>query len=445
MIINFRDLATTPLREKALLIAKAGYEAIDIERVVKNRIRLVNNILSISKSVTSINLNNFGRIFIVGIGKGSALASATLAEILGKRLTAGIALDVHRPKLKIKNLKLKIFVGTHPFPSIQNVITTRKIIKLARGLKKDDLLIAFICGGGSALGCASKGELKQFVLTTKELTRVGADIVELNTARKHLSAFKGGGLAKLAYPATVISLIVSDVLGNDLSMVASGPTSLDKTTKKDAQKVLKKYLRKSAFLSALIRDLKDTPKDKEYFKKVKNVLFVSNKDAISAITKKARVLKLKPKIHSLALRGEASNSLIPLIRGAKSGEVILAAGETTVTLQDLRFKIEDLRVGKGGRNQEAVLGALNSYFLNLKSDIVFMSFASDGRDNTEAAGAIGDYLTLKEAKKQNLIPQRFLINHDSFNFFKKTGGLIFAEPKSFNVADLMLVLSSPKE
>ncbi len=433
MIINLKTLAKTSLRKKALLIAEAGYEALDIERVVSGQIKLRGNTLEIQYQHRKLRLNirSFNRIFIIGIGKGSALASATLAKILGQRLTRGIALDIVKPKTK--NLKLETLVGTHPLPSIRNIKATRKIIELARGLTEKDLLITFICGGGSALSCASEKELKQFILVTKELTKAGADIVELNTVRKHLSDFKGGGLAKIAYPATVISLIISDVLGNNLNMVASGPTVLDKTTKKDAARISKKYN----------LQLLETPKDRKYFKKVKNILFVSNKDAVLAMSKKAEELKFKPKIYSLTLRGEAEKSLLPLIRKVKSGEVILAAGETTVRLKKLEMRNEKL--GKGGRNMEAALGAICNLQLAISNDLVIMSFASDGRDNTEAAGAIADFRTIKKAKKLKLDPQKFLNNHNSFSFFRKTGDLILAEPKSFNVADLMLVLGSSKE
>ena len=439
-IVNFSSLATDNLRRKALLVAEAGYEALDIERVVSGRIKLRGNALEIQyqHKKLRLNLRSFNRIFLIGIGKGSALVSVTLAKILDKRLTHGIALDI--VKLKTKNLKLETLVGTHPLPSIRNIKATRKIIELTRGLTEKDLLITFICGGGSALSCASKKELKQFVLATKELTKAGADIAELNTVRKHLSDFKGGGLAKIAYPATIISLIISDVLGNYLSMVASGPTVSDKTTKKDAEKILKNYQ-----LPVTNYQLIETPKDEKYFHKVKNILLVSNKDAVLAMSKKAEELKFKPKIYLLTLRGEAKKSLLPLIKKVKLGEVILAAGETTVRLKKLEMRNEKL--GKGGRNTESVLGALVSTKnskLKTKS-LVILSFASDGRDNTEAAGAVADFKTIEKAKRLKLDPQKFLNNHNSFNFFRKTGDLIFAEPRSFNVADLMLVLGSSKE
>lgn len=434
MIKNFKDLAKNPLRRKALLIADAGYEAISIEKSVKEKIKIRNGVLEIS-GLNKIDLKRYKRIFIVGIGKGSALASINLAKILGKRLSGGIILDVI--KVNTKPYTLNAFQGTHPLPSKQNIKASQEIVRLAKGLKKGDLLITFICGGGSALFCGSNKELNASKTIFKKLTEAGVDIFELNTVRKHISEVKGGGLAQIAWPADVVSLIASDVLGNDLSMVASGPTVFDRTTKKDAEKILKKYLpRKSAILSALIRDLSETPKNKKYFKNVKNILFVSNKDALSAMAEKAKKLGFKPKIYSYTLRGEAKNSLLSLRKAVKKGEAVLAGGETIV---NLKSKNLNLKLGKGGRNTESVLGALN--FLH---NSVAISLASDGHDNTEAAGAIGDNLTIEKAKKMKLNPEKFLTAHDSFNFFKKTGDLIFTDKKSFNVADLMLVLRDLK-
>jgi len=442
MIINFQDLAKNPLRKKALLIVEAGYEAIDIEKVVRKKIKLQNNKLSILGALThqNIDLDNYKRIFLVGIGKGSALASLSLAKILGKRLFGGIALDIQ--KVKINNSKLKILRGTHPLPSKQNILATQKIIKLVKGLKKDDLLIIFICGGGSALLCASEEELKYSMLATQLLTQSGADIKELNTVRKHLSETKAGGLAKMAYPATVVSLIISDVptANNDLSMVASGPTVFDKTTKKDAVHILKKY--NLQFPNSNFQ-LIETPKNKKYFRKVKNILFLSNQEPILAMAQKAKELGFKPKIYSLKLRGEAQNSFAPMMKKIKSGEAMLAGGETTVTLKNPKSKFQIAKIGKGGRNQEAVLGMLVKMIQDSRfkiQDYVFISFATDGRDNTEAAGAIGDFLTIEKAKKLKLDPKKYLEDHNSFSFFKKTGDLIYIKPRTFNVADLMILL-----
>ncbi|MFA5386270.1 MAG: DUF4147 domain-containing protein [Candidatus Paceibacterota bacterium] len=423
MINNFKALSKNLLRKKALLITNAGYEAINIEKVVRKKIKISNNFLLVKGE--KIDLNKFRRIFILGIGKGSALASLSLAKILGKRLLSGIALDITKPKTT--NRKLQTFIGTHPLPSAKNIKTTKAIVNFLKSLGEDDLLVAFICGGGSALLCGSKKEMEGSILVMKKLTEAGANIIELNTVRKHLSEVKGGGLAKLAYPATVVSLIVSDILGDDLSMVASGPFIYDRTDKKKADKILKTY--------GLGLKMIETPKDKKYFKKTKNILFVSNKDAISEMFKKARQLRLKPRIYSLKLKGEAKNAMIlgmgPLGK-IKKGSVVIAGGETTIRFTNQKAKT----IGKGGRNQEAVLGVL----VKKIQDYVFLGFASDGRDNTEAAGAIGDYLTIEKAKKLKLNLNNYLNSHSTFDFFKKTGDLIYADKNSFNVSDLMIVL-----
>jgi glycerate-2-kinase len=451
MIINFKDLARSPLREKALLIAEAGYGAIEIESTVERRVKIENEILKIrypgsERNEAEVDLKDFKRIFLVGLGKGSGLACSALAKILDKRLSRGIALDVN--KLTTNNQQLTTLIGTHPLPSSANVFATQEIIKLAKSLTKNDLLLIFIGGGGSALGCASDKERDASIFVIKELTMAGADIFELNTVRKHLSEFKGGGLTKIAHPARVIVLIASDVLGDDLSMISSGPTVFDKTTKTDAERVLKKY-----GLNPFDFRLIETPKDEEYFTRVSNILFACSQDAAVGMVKKTQELGFKGRIYSLKIKGEAKNSLLPLMEAAESGEVVIAAGETTVTLEtsDIRHqklgKPFDAAQGKGGRNMEAVLGALAQLTTNdrrLTTDMVFMSFASDGRDNTEAAGAIADCLTIERIRELKLRPEKFLDSHDTFRFFEKTGDLIFAEAKSFNVADLMLVLRDLK-
>lgn len=435
IITNFKNLAKSPLRKKALQIIEAGYEAIDIKKAVSTRIKIKKNKLFISDFF--VDLNKYRKIFVIGIGKGSALASAALAKILGRRLEKGIALDVQSPhgftrigKRINTDKKLEFLIGTHPFPSIQNVMATKKIIELAEKAGKDDLIISFICGGGSALLCGSEKELKNSREIFSKLTSTGANITEINTIRKHLSEVKGGGLAKIVYPAAMISLVVSDVFKNDLSMVASGPTIYDKTAKKDAEKILKKYPLNSK--SSILNSIIETPKDKKYFKKIKNILFISNREPIAAMAKKAKKLGFLPKICSYNLKGEAKNVLFPLIiEAGKNKKAIIAGGETTIVLGK--------KPGKGGRNMEAVLSVVLKFKSQI-SNMVVISFASDGRDNTEAAGAIGDILTIDKAKKLKLNFEKYLGTHNTFKFFKKTGDLIFADKKTFNVSDLMLIL-----
>ena len=449
MITNFSDLARTPLRETALGIAEAGYGAIEIESVISERIKVEGNVLRIKlrDSESMVDFSDFERVFLVGIGKGSALGCLVLANVLSDRLTQGIALDAQNPESKIpacaeasagrQNPKLEILVGTHPLPSEANVNATEKIIELAKSLTKKDFLLVLICGGGSSLATASMDELEGATRATKALTLGGADILELNTVRKHLSKFKGGGLAKFTYPATVVSLIASDVLGNDLEMVASGPTILDRTTIEDAEFVLRKYR-----LDPRDFRLVETPKDRRYFRKTKGVLFVSNEDAVEAMSKKGLELGFSAKIQSLILKGEAKTIFPPFLKIIRPREAIIAAGETTVTFERQAANSKQQGAGKGGRNQEAVLGALSHFFnaSHIFQDALVMSFASDARDNTEAAGAIGDYKTFESARESKLDIREYLDNHDSFSFFEKTDDLIFAEKKNFNVADLMLVL-----
>jgi glycerate-2-kinase len=460
-ITNWEALTRNHLRQKALKIINAGYQALDIKKVINKKIKIKNKkylVIDTYAGKRIINLATYQKIFLIGIGKGSALSCLTLSSILKKYLQKGIALDIKKINTPNKT-KVTVLTGTHPFPSQKNVRNTQKIIQLVKNLKKNDLLINFICGGGSALLCGSKTELKYSALATQLLTQAGANIKKINIVRKHLSNIKGGQLAKLAYPANVITLIVSDVptTNNDLSIVASGPTIFDKTTKADAKRILNQYLAKNKKqkpkITQLIKKLKETPKNKKYFLKTQNILFLSNQEPIISMAEEAKKLGLKSQIYSLKLEGEARQALIPLLKKMNKSGILLAGGETTVKLESKyktkidkslkNFKKKFFSEGKGGRNQETILGAL--LFIangNLKSkrknSIVIASVASDGKDNTEAAGAIADITTLKKAK--NLRIQDFLNKHNAFNFFKKTGDLVFVKSKHFNVADLILIL-----
>lgn len=438
-ITNYKELAKTPLRKKALAIMEAGYAAIEIQTAIKNRITVKGGILNIvfpnkSQGAIKIDLGDYKRIFLVGIGKGSALASISLAKVLGKRLTRGISIDVERPSLEIKNYKLEILVGTHPLPSMKNVKATQKIMNMVDDLDEDDLVIVFMCGGGSALAVASEDELNSSLTVFKELTRAGANIIELNTVRKHLSDIKGGNFASIIYPAASLALMVSDVIGNDISMIASGPTVCDTTTKQDAMAILKKY---GVTAKGLV--LRETPKEQKCFRNVNNVLFLSNKDAVNAMAEKAKTLGLKPRIGALDFQGEAKSAFDPIMQKIKKGEIAIMAGETTVTVGDIPA---GKKLGKGGRNQEATLGIVASHMREQKAldGYIAISYASDGHDNTDAAGGIADSYTIKMANGLKQDSQDALVRHAAFDFFKKNGNLIQAKRNSFNVADLMFVI-----
>ncbi|MCX7616117.1 MAG: DUF4147 domain-containing protein [Patescibacteria group bacterium] len=444
MIKNFSSLASSPLRKQALSLIEAAFQALEVEKVIKERVFLNRErqalaFSSVSGKEVELDLTKIGKIYLIGFGKGSLLAIASLKKTLsslGEKIAQAIALDKERtlPLSQIRKLKIKFFQGSHPHPSLKNIRAAGFILKTLNQLKKDDLVIYFIGGGGSALLCASQEELRFSRLVFERLTKKGASIKEINTARKHLSLVKGGFLARYTYPATSVSLIVSDVCGNDFSIIASGPTVLDKTTKKDALRILKKYFSSEEIKKfSLASALKETPKNKKYFSKVKNLLLACNQDGILAMKEKAQSLGLKAKIISLTYQNEARKTFLSFLKKIKKGEVFLLAGETTV-------KIEGK--GKGGRNQEAVLGAI-AWAYQKKFDfhnLLVASFSSDGWDNTPVAGALADEKTLQLVFQRKINPFLFLKNNDSFHFFKKVGGHLKVRRQSFNVADLMMII-----
>ncbi|MDD4761885.1 MAG: DUF4147 domain-containing protein [Candidatus Pacebacteria bacterium] len=433
MIKNFFNLATTFAREKVLEISNVGYEAVNISRFTEKEVTIKKDELFISGQ--KYDLKKYRRIFLAAFGKGSSNFALSFSKILGSRLTGGIALDIKKPEISIWDTlpeEITFLVGTHPLPSLKNVEATRRIIKMADRLGRDDLIFFLITGGGSSLFCGSEEEMEEVVQITKLLTRGGAPIGELNTVRKHLSEVKGGNLAKIAYPAKVISLIVSDVCfekeEEGIKMVASGPTVFDETNVSDARNVLIKYgINPEGF------KLKETPKDKMIFEKTENIIFASNRDALVKMARKIEELEFKPKIFSASIKGEAKDVFKNMAEEIKKGEIIIAGGETTVTIKG--------KGGKGGRNQEAVLGGLSFFDFKEYFDESFIlaALASDGRDNSEAAGAIGDWKIIEEAKRKKINYRKYLEEHNEFPFFEQTGGLVFADQESFNVADFLII------
>lgn len=418
IIKNFKELATNQLRKDALLIMEIGLRAINTQKIIFNKVKIQKNNLIIENE--KFNLNKFKRIFFIGIGKAALESAKAIEKILKNKITKGIALDVKKGKLK----KIKSLTGSHPFPTKQNILATKKIIEILKKAEKDDLIISVISGGGSALLCSlPKATCEEESLLTQILYEKGASIEEINTIRKHISDIKGGNFAKLAYPAHIISLIFSDTPGCALDTVASGPTIKDPTTIKDAQKLIEKYKLPKI-------DLFETPKNNKYFKKVKNILVVCNLDALNVMHRIALNLGYKAKICGNCLNNEAKLIGKNLIKQIKPNEALLAGGETFVYVKGN---------GKGGRNQELVLGALRA--LKEKEGVVILSVNSDGIDNTDAAGAIADIETIEKAKKFNLDFKKYLDNNDSYNFFKKTDDLVFTGgPTGTNIADLIVVL-----
>jgi len=427
IIKNYSQLAQTELRRMALEIAEAGLRAVLPQVVLQEKIKLENGFLIIKENqgnpAKKYLLSKFSRVFLLAIGKAGFQSALVIKKKLKKRINQIIVLDPTLKKDK-KTKKEKLFSVSHPLPSLKNIQATEEILNLAKNLKSDDLVILIISGGGSASLCYPKITLSQSKKIFQELTKRGATIEEINTVRKHLSGVKGGHLAKILYPAKVIALILSDVPGNNLSVIASGPTVMDKTTSQDAQKVIKKYrLEKKLPIKFF-----ETPKEKKYFQKVDNILILSNLDALYTMKKKAQEFGFKSKILTDRLEGEAKKIGKRLVSLIKSKQALLAGGETTVKITGK---------GKGGRNLEVCLGALEK----IKKNQILISLASDGKDNTPSAGAIADFLTKNKAQNLKLSPDKYLKNNDSYHFFQKTGDLILTGPTGTNVADLVLVLS----
>ena len=420
----------TPLRRDMLRILEAGYKAITIETLMPTRFRVSGDMLIIRDvaSVTRMSLKGVRHIYIAGFGKGSATACVYIATQLKNRLTEGVVIDaLQEKKYHVRSdSRMRVFWGTHPLPSRQNVMATKHMVRMVRSATKDDMVIYFVGGGGSSLLCGSMEEMKRGRFSFDALTKHGAAIEELNVVRKHMSSVKGGWLAAYAAPARQVSLVVSDVCGNDMATIASGPTMYDMTTVTDASTLLKKY-------GVPACPLAETPKDKELFVRSSYHMLACNEDAVLAMIKKARALGYAASVGSLALSGEAYKALWPLAQKVHNREAIICAGETTVTIHG---------TGRGGRNQEAVLGVVAAMQKDTQQykGVCAASVASDGYDNTNVAGAIADSDMAHAALSAGLDAEVFLKNNNSYSFFKKTGGHVIAQKKCFNVSDVMVVI-----
>jgi glycerate-2-kinase len=415
MIIKKLDkLATNKIRKDALDIVEAGYESISIASLIGKDLSFEQNILSIEDK--KYDFKKFKNIFVVAIGKGSGLIAQKLESLIGpESIRSGVAIDLKHRKLK----KIKVFAGTHPLPSEKNILATKKLIKTLGEAKAKDLVIAIVCGGGSSLAClpANNNTCTDLRTVSNHMLKNGATIQELNIVRKHISSIHGGNMAKYAYPASVLGLIISDVPGNDIDIVASGPISKDESSLGQAKEIANKF-------DLLNIKLSETPKDDKYFKKVSKVTLASGSTALEAMSKKAKEIGYNPVIYSDNLSGLASEIGPKMAGSLKKGQALLACGETTVIVK---------KPGKGGRNQDLALSALP--FLKPQSAIV--SAASDGKDNIDIAGAITDTESLK-LKNNNATEA--VEDNQSFKTLKSINGVFNINKITANVSDFIVVL-----
>ena len=394
-------------------------------------------------------LNDFKNIYVVGTGKAGASMAYAVEEILGDRIKEGIINVKYEHVRKLQRIRLK--EAGHPVPDRAGMAGSEQIVRLLMGTKKDDLVLCLISGGGSALlplpvpgiTLEEKGEV------TRLLLECGATINEMNALRKHISQVKGGGLARAAAPSTLITLILSDVIGDPIDTIASGPTVADETTFKDVEDILNKYdlipriplSIKKQIEEGLSGAVLDTPKaGDEIFDKTYNTIIGSNISAVMAARGRAEELGFKTLFLSSFIEGETKD--VARVHTAVAKEVlssgnplsppccIISGGETTVTIRGK---------GKGGRNQEFVLAAAMD--IGYLKDVVILSAGTDGTDGpTDAAGALCDNTTVHRADKIGLSAADYLKNNDSYNFFDRLGDLLITGPTNTNVMDLRLVM-----
>jgi len=400
---------------------------------------------------------DFETLYLVGFGKASCtMLSAAISEMgidAFKRCAivtkyGHVHLSMGDQLIGEIRRKVSIHEAGHPVPDHNGILGTAEIIDALREADERSLVLSLISGGGSALLVAPFEGItlndKQDV--TERLLRAGADIYELNTVRKHLSRVKGGRLAEIAYPAEVISLIVSDVIGDRLDVIASGPTAPDPTTYGDAIGVLKKYGLYRGLSESVVSLLEkgreglipETPKPGGYvFKRVQNLIIGSNRIALEAASESARSLGLHTEIITTELKGEAREAGRFLAEKAKERlsvikgpACLISGGETTVTVKGN---------GRGGRNTELAL-AFAIEISGLRG-VTLLSAGTDGTDGpTDAAGAMVDGGTISEAQKRGLAAREYLDNNDSYNFFRQIDSLLITGPTGTNVMDIQIII-----
>jgi hydroxypyruvate reductase/glycerate 2-kinase len=435
---------THPQDQKAIDIFSAALQAVDPYKAVEGQI---SHILSTYKS------GGFKKLLLISFGKAAFLMAKAALDRASALITRGIVITKYGHAIDSHlHAHVEVCEAGHPIPDGNGLAATGQAMEMLKEADGMTLVVCLISGGGSALLVAPKGEMslsdKQEI--TELLLKTGASIDELNTVRKHISDIKGGRLAELAYPARVISLILSDVIGDKLDVIASGPTSPDSTTYRMALDVVEKY-QLAKRLPKTVMDVldggvegrvADTPKEgNPIFERVENIIVGSNLKAAQAAAMKAEELDFETTILSTDLEGEArgvarwlANKAMDAQKSLEGKEAkkicLISGGETTVTVRGH---------GKGGRNTELAL----AFALEIEGiqGITLLSAGTDGTDGpTDAAGAIVNGETIQKARSLSLDPAVYLKNNDSYNFLSKIGELLITGPTGTNVMDLQIIL-----
>lgn len=442
---------TESLRRDALAIWQAGVDAVRSDRLVRLAVRVDNHQLAIGDQV--IELNSIRRIVVVGAGKAGAGMAAGLIEALGPRVVqekqvagwVNVPADCVRPAGPI-HLHAARPPGVNE-PTPEGVEGSREIMRLVGLLQRDDLCIALISGGGSALlPYPLEGLLLEDKLAvTRFLSAAGAPIDELNTVRKQLSRIKGGKLAQACRAGRMIALVISDVLGDPLDTIGSGPTVADRSTPQQALAVLDRHGARQAGISprvfeALSRRAWEPVAPSEC--QVTNLVIGNNAVAVAAAGVQARRLGYSPTTElGQASEGPAEDvgrrlaDVAMALRAGSDHDCLVSGGEPTVKL------IAAAERGLGGRNQQLVLAAVERLGADGGKGILILSGGTDGEDGpTDAAGAFADRETIELAQRLRLDPSDYLRRNDAYHFFEPLGSLIKTGPTDTNVCDLRIVL-----
>lgn len=436
-------------------IYRDAVREVDPAGLIQSRVKKDGRKLSILGPDTKISedLSRYKQVIVLGIGKASARMASAMESILEDELSAGFVITKYGHGLKLR--KIQVMEAGHPVPDENSLKGARILSQMAAAADVHTLIINLISGGGSSLLClpADGISLEDKRQATRVLLASGADIDEMNCIRKHISKVKGGGLAKIASPARLINLILSDVIGDRIDTIASGITAPDHTTFEDALSIVRKYALEDKLPQA-VRDhlvcgaqgkIPETPKaDNPVFRNTVNIILGNNTLAVNAARKTAQRLGYDARILSTTLAGEASGAgsyfaqLAKVIDSGKSGiakpAAIIAGGETTVTIRGK---------GKGGRNQEMALAfaiELHRIYPG-SSNIFFLSAGTDGSDGpTDAAGAFVKPALMEKMKAISAQAAACLTENDSYHFFRDTGDLFKTGPTYTNVCDIEILV-----
>jgi hydroxypyruvate reductase len=456
-----RDIPVARRRTDARAIFDAAVSAVRPDAAVRRHLRLSGRTLVVVGAAGAagplrIDMAAVRRVLVVGAGKASALMAAEVEACFGDRVAGGVVTVKYDHGASLA--RTRVVEAGHPVPDDAGVVGAEAALDLLASARQDDLVVSVISGGGSALWPAPVAgvTLAEKQALTSLLLRSGATIHEINTVRKHLSRLKGGGLARAAGGARVLNLMLSDVLGDDLSVIASGPAVPDPTTYADAWRVVVRYGLESEVPPAVRARLEagrrgevpETPKPGDpVFDRVVNVVVASNRQAVDAAAEEASRRGYRPLVLSTFVDGETRD--VARVHAAVAREVevagrpvpapacLLSGGETTVTIRG---------DGRGGRNQEftlaaglALMGYPDGAPPLMRTTV--LSAGTDGTDGpTDAAGALADAALMGEAAARGLDAAAALARHDSYRFFEPVGGLVVTGPTRTNVMDVRVVL-----